>query len=63
LRIPGLHTRRHAVKLERLQRIATKITRILENITYYERLKQLDLSELEERRWRGTYKCLHKQGY
>jgi len=23
----------------------------------------LDLSELEERRWRGTYKCLHKQGY
>ena len=41
------------LKLERIQRIATKIVPALEDLLYEERLKEMHLATLKERRERG----------
>ena len=46
------HMKKHVLKLERIQRIATKMVPELEDITYEERLKEMHLTTLKERRER-----------
>ena len=41
------------LKLERIQRIATKVVPELEELSYVERLKEMHLRTLKERRERG----------
>ena len=47
------HLRKHIQKLERVQRHATRMVPELRNLSYGERLKELDLPTLEQRRERG----------
>ncbi|XP_050692945.1 uncharacterized protein LOC126983856 [Eriocheir sinensis] len=58
------HMKKHIVKLERIQRMATKMVPELEGLTYEERLKEMDLPTLEQRRERGDliqiYRLLSK---
>jgi len=44
------HKKKHVKKLERIQRIATKMVPELEELTYEERLKEMELPTLEKRR-------------
>ena len=44
---------KHVLKLERIQRIATKMVPELEDTTYEERLREIHLTTLKERRERG----------
>ena len=46
------HKKKHVLKLERIQRIATKIVPELENLPYEERLKEMHLTKLKERKKR-----------
>ena len=46
------HKKKHVLKLERIQRISTKMGPELKNLTYEERLKEMQLNTLEERRER-----------
>ena len=46
------HKENHVLKLERIQRIATKIVTGLTYLTHEERLKEMQPSTLEERRER-----------
>ncbi len=48
------HKKKHVKKLERIQRIVTKMVPELEGLTYEDRLKEMDLPTLEQRRERGT---------
>ena len=54
------HLRKHVMKLERVQRAATRMVPELANLQYEERLKELNLPTLEERRERGDLIALHK---
>ena len=54
------HRKKDKRKLERIQRIASKMVPELANLTYEERLKKLDLLTLEERRERGDLISLYK---
>ena len=47
--ICSLHKKKHVLKLERIQRIATKMLPELEDLPYEERLKEMHLKTLEER--------------
>ena len=47
-------------KLERLQRIATKMVPEMRELTYEERLKEIKLPTLEERRERGDLITIYK---
>ena len=47
------HKKKHVLKLERIQRIATKMVPQVEDLTYEERLKEIHLTTLKERRERG----------
>ena len=47
------HLRKHIQKLERVQRHATRMVPELRDLSYDERLKELDLPTLEQRRERG----------
>ena len=47
------HKKKHVLQLEIIQRIATKMVPELEELTYEERLKEMHLTTLEERRERG----------
>ena len=47
------HKKKHVLKLERVQRIATEMMLKLEDLTYEERLKEMHLTTLKERRGRG----------
>ena len=47
-------------KLERLHRIASKITPSLRNLSYKERLSRLQLPTLEKRRERGDFIVVYK---
>ena len=49
----SLHKKKHVLKLERIQRIATKMVPELRDLTYEERLKEIQLSTFEERREKG----------
>ena len=47
------HKKKHIKKLERLQKMATKMVPELEGMTYEERLQAMNLPTLEQRRERG----------
>ena len=47
------HKKRHVLKLERVRRIANNMVPKLKDLTYNERLKELQLKTLEEKRERG----------
>ena len=44
------HKKKHVLKLERIQRKATKMVPDLEDLTYEERLKEMHLLTIKERR-------------
>ena len=54
------HLKKHVIKLERIQRAATRMVPELANLQYEERLKELNLPTLEERRERGDLITLYK---
>ena len=54
------YKKKHVRKLERIQRIATKMVPELEELTYEERLKEMNLPTLKERRERGDLITIYK---
>ncbi len=50
----------HIKKLERIQRIATKIMPELNGLKHKERLREMQLMTLEERRQRGHLFAIYK---
>ena len=52
--------KKHVLKLERIQRIATKVVPELEDLPYDERLKEMHLATLEERREKGDLITIYK---
>ena len=54
------HRKKDIYKLERIQRIATKMVPELRNLEYMDRLKEMELPTLEERRVRGDMITLYK---
>lgn len=56
------HLKKHITKLEKVQKVATKMIPELRQLTYEERLEKLNLPTLRERRERGDvimmYKCV-----
>ena len=48
------------LKLERIQRIAIKMVPELKDLTYEERLKEMQLTALKERRERGDLITIYK---
>ena len=57
--IQSLHKKNHVLKLE-IQRIATKMVPDLEDLTYEERLKEMHITTLKERRERGDLITIYK---
>ena len=54
------HLKKHIKKLERVQRLATRMVPQFKEVPYEERLNRLELSTLEERRVRGDMISLFK---
>ena len=54
------HKKMYVLKLERIQRIVTKMVPELKDLIYEERLKEMQLSTLEERRKKGDLITIHK---
>ena len=54
------HKKKHVLKLERIQRIATKMVSDLEDLPYEERLKEMHLTTLKERRERGDLITIYR---
>ena len=54
------HTKKNIRKLERVQRAATKMVPELSELTYEERLKQMELPTLERRRERGDLISIYR---
>ena len=54
------YKKKHVKKLERIQRMATKMVPELEELTYEERLREINLPTLEERRERGDLITIFK---
>ena len=54
------HKKKHTSKIERLQRMATKLVPDLMEMTYEERLRAMDLPTLEQRRERGDLIQVYK---
>ena len=56
----SLHKKMHMLKLERIKGIATKMVSDLLDLTYEERLKEMQLTTLKERRERGNFIIIYK---
>ena len=54
------HKKKHVLNLERIQRIAKKMEPESEDLTYEERLKEMHLTTLKERRERGDLITIYK---
>ena len=54
------HKIKPVLKLKRIQRIATKMVAELEDLTYEERLKEMHLTTLKEKRERGNLITIYK---
>ena len=54
------HKEKHVLKLERIQRMTTKMVPELEDLTYDERLKEIYLTPLKERREREDLIRIYK---
>ena len=54
---------KHQKILENVQRRATRLVSGMKNLSYYERLKELNLSSLEYRRKKGTMIEMYKSCY
>ena len=54
------HKKKHVMKLERIHIIATKMVPELEELIYEERLKEMHLKTLKERRERGDLITIYK---
>ena len=54
------HLKKDIKKLERIQRIATKMVPDLKDLTYEDRLKELELLTLQNRRERGDLVMMYK---
>ena len=54
------HKKKHVLKFERIHRIATKMAPELEELTYEERLKEMHLTTLKERRERVDLITIYK---
>ena len=54
------HKKMHVLKLERIQRIATKMVPELEDLPYEEKLKEMQLTTLKERRERRDLITIYK---
>ena len=54
------YKKKHVKKLERIQRMATKMVPELEELSYEERLKEIKLPTLEQRRERGDLMTIFK---
>ncbi len=52
--------KKHINKLERIQRIATKMVPELRDLSYKDRLKEMQLTTLQERRERGDLITVYK---
>ena len=50
----------HVLKLDKIQRIATKMVLELEDLTYEERLKRMHLTTLKVRRERGKLNTIYE---
>ncbi len=49
----SLYKKKHVNKLERIKRMATKLVPELEGLQYQDRLREINLPTLEQRRERG----------
>ena len=58
--IQSLHKKKHVLKLERIQRIATKMVPELEHLIYDVRLKEMHLTTLKKRREKGDLITIYK---
>ncbi len=54
------YKKKHINKLERIQRIATKMVPELKDLSYKDRLKEVQLTMLQERRERGNIITVYK---
>ena len=54
------HLKKDIKKLERIQRIATKMVPDLKDLTYEDRLKEMELPTLQSRRERGDLVMMYK---
>ena len=54
------HKKKHSLKLERIQIIATKMVPELEDLSYKERLKEMHLTTLKKRRERDDLITIYK---
>ncbi len=52
--------KKHIKKIERVQRLGTKMIPGFKELTYEERLRRLELTTLEERRIRGDMITMYK---
>ena len=56
----SLYKKKHVLKLERIQKIATKMVPELEDLTCEERIKEMHLTTLKERRERSDLITIYK---
>ena len=54
------HNKKHGTKLERIQRITTKMVPDLGDLIYKERLKEMSLTTFEKRMERGDLITIYK---
>ena len=58
--ISSPHMRKHVKKIERIQRLATRMIPGFKELPYEERLMRLDMTTLEERRMRGNLLTVYR---